>query len=194
MKSVLAVGLAVARPRVAAQPREDRDDVLGEIPRPRRPRLERDPRRGRLAFQGRLDRDNPSPDRPEITARLELDQSRRLNCPLDLGRQVSARVPFVSSRQELQTGIVCRYGEGLGRNPQCRPRRLGRLADGWLLGPARGRQSRDSPRKSGQFRRFLRHRAASTSRRNSGGPDNPCRGSNPQSDPSSRTRRRPDIS
>ena len=55
-----------------------------EIPRATRPRLERDPRRGRLTFQGRLDRDDPCSHRPEITARLELGQARRLGRPLDL--------------------------------------------------------------------------------------------------------------
>ena len=84
MKSILAVGLAVASPRVAAQPGENRHDIFGEIPRASRTRLERDPRRGRLTFQGRLDRDDALPHRPEITARLELDQPVGFNCPLHL--------------------------------------------------------------------------------------------------------------
>ena len=63
----------------------------------------------RLALERGLDRRVPRGHRPEIAPLLDRGQARRLDAPLDVGRQVADRAGLFSRRQELQTGIVCRY-------------------------------------------------------------------------------------
>ncbi len=132
MEAVLPFQPAVAGAGIAPQTGQDRHDVLAEIPGAGRSRLDRDlrlrRRRRRPGHRG-ADRHDPGRLRPEIAAGLDRGQARRLRRPPDLRRPIAGGLGFLR-RQELQTGIICRYGERLGRDPDpnnrlCRRARCG---------------------------------------------------------------------
>lgn len=114
METILTVSLAVACAGVAAKPRENRHDVFGEIPRAGGNRRKSDSRGGGSAADGRLDRDDALPHWPHIAPRLERNQPGGFRGPMHLGRQVAARILRGLHREELQTGIIRRYGKRLG--------------------------------------------------------------------------------
>ena len=155
METVLPLQPPVTGAGIAAEPGQDRDDVLAEIPGPGRSRLDRHLRLGRrrspapVARHACSDRHDPRRHRPQIAPGLDRGQARRLRRPTDFGRPIAGRVRFVG-RQELQTGIICRYRERLGRDPHGRlrgPDRPWRRPDSGTIGPVRFPPGQTGPGK-----------------------------------------------